>query len=129
VIYYGHARLTGDVDFFYDLSELNVRSLHAVLGEFWRGNIPGIHDFSQLAEKGKIIQFGLPPNRIDLLNTVDGVEFEEAWPEKTIVDIVTGSGTIPLFYIGLDELITNKQAAGRPKDLEDLRFLRCIKEV
>jgi len=68
VIYYEHVRLTGDIDFFYN--------------EFWDNDLPGIQTRSELSEKGTIIQFGVPPNRIDLINEITGVSFGEAWEKR-----------------------------------------------
>lgn len=126
VIYYGHARLTGDIDFFYDLSDENAAALFRVLTAFWKGNIPGITHVAELQEHGTIIQFGRPPNRIDLLNEIDGVGFADAWSTRVTVPLCTKNGEQPLFYLGLDSLIRNKAASQRPKDLEDLNFLRRI---
>ncbi|MBM3844913.1 MAG: hypothetical protein FJ405_01335 [Verrucomicrobia bacterium] len=126
VIYYGHARLTGDVDFFYDAGNQNAASLFHALSVFWRNNIPGIERPEELQEIGTIIQFGRPPNRIDLLNQIDGVSFEEAWKSRIAVMLRTKAGEQPVFYLGLAALIRNKEASGRPKDLEDLEFLRKI---
>ena len=126
VIHYGHARLTGDIDFFYDRASENAVSLFQVLREFWSGNIPGLREANELQEPGIIIQFGLPPNRIDLLNQIDGVEFCDAWPTRVSVALQGPSGEIPLYYLGLGELIRNKEAAGRPKDQDDLNFLRKL---
>ena len=95
VIYHGHARLTGDIDIFYRLEESNVEMLFAALTEFWSGDIPEIDTPEQLSHQGMIIQFGLPPNRIDLLNDLSGISFEEVWK--------------------------NKEAANRPKDADDLK--------
>ena len=124
VIYYGYARLTGDVDFFYDRREENVRNLFLALAEFWGGIIPGIKDAEELNEAGLILQFGRPPNRIDLINAISGVSFDEAWQTRVEITLTSDEGDAPLFYIGLEKLIENKQAAGRPKDLEDLAYLR-----
>ncbi len=123
VVFYGHIRFTGDVDFFFDSSDENVLRLHSALSEFWEGVIPGLSDFRELTEAGKIIQFGLPPNRIDLLNRIDGVTFSDAWSNRLTVAMSLGSETITFSYIGLEDLIRNKTASGRPKDQEDLRFL------
>lgn len=78
VIFYGHIRLTSDIDYFYFQSEKNVRRLFSALEEFWQGNIPGVEDLFELTQKGLILQFGLPPNRIDLLNATD-------WPNLSIL--------------------------------------------
>ncbi len=126
VIYYGHARLTGDIDFFYDAGDQNAAALFTALRVFWKNNIPGIERPEELQEIGTIIQFGRPPHRIDLLNGIDGVSFEEAWNSRVAVMLHTKSGEQPVFYLGLAALIRNKEASGRPKDLEDLEFLRRV---
>jgi hypothetical protein len=123
VIFYGHARLTGDVDFFYDGGNENSRRLYAALHEFWEGSVPGVEGAVELTEPGLIVQFGVPPNRIDLMNRIDAVEFEDAWKERTVVELDVGGGRITVNYVGLVELIKNKEAAARPKDLDDLPFM------
>jgi hypothetical protein len=123
VIFYGHIRLTGDIDVFFDRAAGNAARLFRALDEFWHGVIPGNMHPSELENAGVVFQFGVPPHRIDLLNDIDGVAFEDAWPRRTEVVIGEGADRIPFSYIGLEDLITNKKAAGRPKDLDDLRFL------
>lgn len=123
VIYYGYARLTGDIDFFYELSADNVRRLYVALQEFWQGSVPGVETAEELAQPGVIIQFGVPPNRIDLVNRIDGVEFEKAWPNRTRVRLRGKDVNIEVQYLGLDDLIRNKREAGRAKDLDDLKYL------
>lgn len=124
VIFHGYARLTGDMDFFYEATPENVRRLYEALREFWKGNVPGIAQAKELLPVGLVVQFGLPPNRIDLVNHIDGVNFKEAWRNKVIVQL-TGAGldNTLVFYLGREDLIRNKRASGRPKDLDDLRFL------
>ena len=68
VFYYGHIRLTGDTDIFYDARSMNAARLFAALQVFWHGTVPGIHTAEELSEPGLILQFGRPPHRIDLLN-------------------------------------------------------------
>ena len=128
VIYYGFARLTGDVDIFYDVSADNITRLYTALHQFWEGDIPGVEHKSELAEPGVIFQFGVPPNRIDLMNKVDQVTFEPAWKNRTIEKVVQKSGPVEIYYIGLSELISNKKSMGRYKDLEDLKYLQKIKK-
>lgn len=123
VIFYGHARLTGDVDFFYGLNRTNVQSLHRLLLEFWDGSIPGDLSVDDLAMAGQIIQFGQPPNRIDLLNRISGVDFDEAWKKREEATIRLGEELVPVQYISLHHLIQNKRAAGRAKDIDDLPYL------
>lgn len=77
-----------------------------------------------MAVKGTIIQFGFPPNRIDLINSISGVGFPAAWKGRSPQTIRFNKKSITAHYIGLSALIKNKQACGRPKDLEDLKYLR-----
>jgi len=128
VIFHGHSRLTGDVDFFFDGGAENARRLFAALTEFWDGDIPGLMKAQELSEPGVVVQFGLPPNRIDLMNRIDGVRFSEAWLERLTASLVSEAGEIPLHIAGLKTLIRNKEALGRPKDLDDLQYLRRAAE-
>ena len=67
-----------------------------------------------------VVQFGLPPRRIDILTSVSGLSFADAWEdvfEQTVDDL-----RVP--FLGRDSLVRNKQASGRPKDLSDLDALR-----
>jgi len=127
VIFYGYARLTGDIDIFYDLEAGNTENLYRALDDFWSGSIPGVDREEELREEGIIIQFGRPPNRIDLINRISGVNFQDVWAGRNRVMLETGEGEIPLHFISLDDLIRNKEQAGRPKDLDDLEYLRRVK--
>jgi hypothetical protein len=123
VIFHGHVRFTGDVDFFYSDDTQNAGSLFAALKIFWGGTIPGIKTPAELLESGVIFQFGRPPNRIDLMNRIDGVGFAEAWETRLEVVIPDPTGEIIAFMLGREKLIQNKRASGRPKDHEDLAYL------
>ncbi len=124
VIYYGYVRLTGDIDIFFDSGQDNTTKLYDTLIEFWEGEIPGIKNVDELAEPGVIIQFGVPPNRIDLINKIEGVIFHEAWEEKVIETITINNQVISIYYIGINQLVKNKSSLDRPKDLDDLKYLR-----
>jgi len=62
------------------------------------------------------------------MNEITGIRFSGAWKNKRVEEIKRRKGKIKIYYIGLDELIKNKEALRRPKDLEDLKYLRKIKE-
>ena len=124
VIFHGHARLTGDVDFFFDPDSANADRLFAALTEFWDGEVPGVHGSEELMHPGLILQFGIPPNRIDLINDVDNVAFADAWATRVQAVLVTPSGDVPMFYMSVEQLVKNKEATARPKDLDDLTYLR-----
>jgi len=128
VIFHGYARYTGDVDFLYDRSEPSVKSLYAALTEFWDGDIPGLAAPDELLESAIVVQFGRPPNRIDLLSSIDGVGFDEAWGGRVTAEMVSepGANPVPVFFISLGPLLKNKAATARAKDLDDLRYLRQL---
>jgi len=127
VIYYGYARLTGDIDLFYDNSNENIENLWSALIEFWDNDIPIIKSKDEFKKRGTVIQFGLPPNRIDLINSIEGVEFSEVWENCKIEQLdLENKQYIDIYIIGLKQLIKNKRASGRYKDLEDLEYLTSI---
>jgi hypothetical protein len=125
VIYYGNARLTGDIDFFYGRQPNNIDNLYKALLEFWKNNIPGLKKKSELSEKDAVFQFGIPPNRIDLLNDIGNIKFEHAWPKKITERLHINDQSIHIHFMSMDQLIENKRAVARPKDLEDLKYLEA----
>lgn len=65
---------------------------------------------------------GLPPRRIDILTEITGVDFADAWPNR--VETKFGDVTVPV--LGIDELIENKRATGRTRDLADVEELEAL---
>lgn len=126
VIYYGHARLTGDIDIFYGRDKENCNKLFDALGEFWHYDIPGIQAQKELQKKGVIFQFGIPPSRIDLINEIEKIDFNSAFDNRFVEMINYKRKKFDIFYIGLDDLIKNKRAVSRNKDKEDLKFLNKL---
>ena len=126
VIFYGYPRFTGNIDCWFDNDIENSRHLFKALQDFWGGAVPAIGSANDLTEPGMVFQFGRPPNRIDLLSTVDGVEFEPAWERREQTYWVDAKQEFPIAFIGLTDLIASKRAAGRHKDLEDLKYLERI---
>ena len=106
---------------FYSDEDKNAKALFDALSVFWDGNIPEINNFSELQASGQILQFGRPPNRIDLLNQIDWVHFDEVWPHRKKVELEAEPSPIPINYLDLENLIKNKEASTRPKDLDDLK--------
>lgn len=122
VILHGHPRYTGDVDFHYQPTPENARRLFEALREFWGGSVPAVATSEELLQDGIVVQYGRPPNRIDLLSRVDGVEFDTAW-ERRVDVLLTGNLSFTIPFLSVTDLIASKRAAGRHKDLEDLRYL------
>ncbi len=127
VIYHGYPRLTGDVDFWWEQTAVNAGRLFAALREFWGGTVPGVAAENELLEPNVIVQFGRPPHRIDLVSAIDGVTFENAWPDrvKETLDL-EGGRQLPFAVIGLADLVANKRAAARHKDLDDVEHLEPL---
>jgi predicted nucleotidyltransferase len=119
---HGVIRATGDIDFLYRRTRATVRRLCAAMEDF--GAPLDVIDEQALMTPEIITQFGQPPFRIDLLNAIDGVSFEEVWAGATMVTI---QGQ-PMRVIGLAELRVNKTATGRTKDAEDVRRLDARRE-
>jgi len=114
---YSEPRFTGDIDFFVSTSPDNQLALRRVLVKFGLSQfLPG--EDKSLFEK-KILMFGRPPHRIDLISEIAGVEFLEAWAERES-DILDG---LTVFFLSKNLLIKNKKAAGRDKDLLDVKNL------
>lgn len=75
-----------------------------------------------LTRPNTVVQLGYPPNRIDLLTSISGVEFEEAWQGRVSGEL----DGLSVFFLGLHELLINKQASGRDTDLADISKLLAI---
>jgi len=115
---YARPRITEDLDVFVEASTANARRLRRVLVDFGFGaSAPPIE---QLATKGKIFMVGILPWRIDILTKISGVRFETAW--KNRMPLRLSIGTINV--ISRRDLIRNKRASGRDKDLADLIALK-----
>ena len=76
-------------------------------------------NLDDLSTPDVVFRFGVPPQRIDLLTSITGVDFEEAWPHRTVSSI--DGLNVPI--LGREQLLKNKRATGRPKDLADVAYL------
>ena len=71
-----------------------------------------------------VFQIGVPPQRIDILTSISGVEFEHAWNSRLVVKI--DGMSVPV--LGLNDLLTNKLSTGREKDLADIPTIKRLRE-
>jgi len=110
-------RYTKDLDIFYEASENNAQRMLSCLKEFGFGSLDIKAD--DLMMPGRIIQLGVPPLRIDLINEIEGVAFSEAWNGK----ITAEYGGESINVIGKLDLIRNKKMTGREQDLLDAKRL------
>lgn len=120
--FHGKPRHTGDLDIWINVSELNAQKMFMVINEFGMASLGLSKD--DFLETGGITQIGYPPLRIDILNEIDGVTFDDAYKNKLIIDV----NDMMINYIGLDDLIKNKTASGRSQDITDIKTLKKIKK-
>jgi hypothetical protein len=118
VAWYGYPRFTADLDILVRPDSRNAQRMLEALRQFGFGAL-GI-EAGDLTALGQVIQLGVKPNRIDLLTSVSGVSFEEAWKDRAEGSL----DGIPVTFIGRNSLIRNKESTGRAKDLGDAEELR-----
>jgi hypothetical protein len=114
---HGHFRGTKDIDIWIRRTEENVSRVWRALERF---GAP-LHDLrvDDLLTAGTIYQIGVDPVRIDILNEIEPLSFEEAWENRAMISIDEHSWP----FLGRDDLIRAKRAAGRPHDLRDIEAL------
>lgn len=117
IAFHGHPRYTKDLDIWLELSAENAANTMKVLAAFGFAGL-GISD-DDLLTNGVVVQLGYPPNRIDLINSPDGIDFAECYPARTEIEI----DGLTISVIDLENLKKNKKASGRLQDLADLEKL------
>jgi hypothetical protein len=115
--YHGRPRFTGDIDILIRPSAENAARLQSALSEFGFARLGlGEEDFTC---EGQVIQLGVAPNRIDILTSLTGCNFEDVWMTRIPAKIAD----LPVNFISKEEYIRNKRTVGRPQDLADLEAL------
>ena len=120
VAFHGYPRYTGDIDFLVRPTEENASRIVAVLESFGFSDAHEIK--ASLTQPEKIVQLGRPPNRIDMLTSASGVDFEEVWKQAIVAEIEGLTVRFP----DLSSLLKNKRASGRAKDLADVEELEKV---
>lgn len=120
VAFHGKPRFTKDLDLWVEPEPANARRLIAALEDFGFGGLGLVPD--DFLSPGRIVQLGHAPNRIDLLTSLAGLRFEDAWAGR--VEGRYGGQTV--FYLARADLIRNKRAVGRPQDRMDLDILGAL---
>ena len=116
VAYHGYFRYTSDIDLFVDGSAQNAQRIVRAIEKF------GFSDLGLTAEdfsRGQVVQLGVAPNRIDLLTSLSGVGFDEAWATREEGEL----DGLCVSFISKEMLKQNKRACGRLQDLADLEYL------
>jgi hypothetical protein len=117
VAFHGHPRYTKDIDIWIELEPMNAQRVIAALVQFGFKSLDLKPEDFLIADQ--IIQLGYPPNRIDLITTLEAVDFEECYAarEKAVFE------GIVVNFIDVENLKKNKAASGRPQDLADVANL------
>jgi hypothetical protein len=115
--FHGYPRYTKDLDIWIKPEKKNAEKTLKLLDEFGFGST-GI-SIDDLNKEGKFILLGSPPNRIDLVTSCDGIEFDECYSQKILI----GIGKIKVNFIDLDNLKKNKKAVNRAQDIADIKNL------
>ena len=115
---HGYPRSTGDIDIWVKPSQENAEKVYRVILKFG-APIYGLTQ-DDLTKEDIVFQIGVAPRRIDFLTSISGVEYPDAEKDKINVDI----DGLHLPFISLKKLIKNKEASGRPKDIEDVKKLK-----
>lgn len=116
---HGVPRATGDLDVWVSLDPENAGRVWQSLLKFGAPLAGPALSRSDLETPETVVQIGLPPRRIDLMTTLTGLDFETAWPNRTVHHV----GRLEIPFLGREDLVANKRATGRPKDLADLDVL------
>jgi hypothetical protein len=117
---HGLPRATGDLDLWVRCDAENARRVWRALAKF--GAPLSELTESELSSPGLVFQIGVEPSRIDILTSIDDVEFNDAWKDRLEFEV----DGLPVHVIGRAHLIANKKAVGRPQDLADVARLESL---
>jgi len=119
--YYAEPRYTKDIDILVEANTENGHRLVAALTEFW-GMKPEVEP-ADFLRRDLIVQLGFAPVRIDVITSCAGIKFSSAWKNR----VRSKYGDVDVFFISLEDLIKNKKAVGRDRDLIDAKYLERVK--
>ena len=115
-------RYTKDIDILVDRSADNAAKVHAALAAF--GAPLSDLSMEDLQDPKVVFQIGVPPNRIDILTSISGVDFAGGWDRRLAGEY----GGVPINFLGLEDILAAKRAAGRPHDLRDVEWLERARQ-
>jgi hypothetical protein len=116
-------RMTKDLDLFIRSDPKNAQAVFRALAQFG-APLKGMTEADFV--DGTVFQVGQEPDRIDILQRIDGVTFDEAWANRIEGKI---DGEVPASVISRDDLIRNKMASGRDQDLLDVKKLKALSGI
>ena len=116
--YHGYPRATGNMDIWIAMNEQNAIKMVAAMKEF--GFDPPELQKELFLKDKKVIRMGVPPMRLEILTSIDGVHFETCFNNRVIADF----GDFKVNFISKDDLLINKRASGKAQDLVDFDKLQ-----
>jgi hypothetical protein len=119
---HGLPRATGDIDLWIRPSPDNAERVWKALAEF--GAPMDRLSLEDLSQPAMVIQLGVAPQRIDVLTSIDGVDFATAWAGRLAISV----DGLQISVLGRRDLLVNKRASGRPQDLADIARLEELSE-
>ena len=109
---YGNPRATKDIDFLIANNESNLKKLQKALREFGTPEI----DMKYFKKKGYVFRMGRSPIQIDIINNAAGIDIEECYIRRNVITV----DGIDISLISKSDLVKNKKASGRNRDLGDV---------
>jgi hypothetical protein len=119
VYIYSHPRNTDDIDIWVEISNSNAKKILKALDEFGFGNLD--ITIEDLTKKDFVVQLGYPPIRIDIITSISGLDFKNAFSKKTVEEI---KGVGKVNFISYKDLIKNKLKSNRLKDKQSIEWLK-----
>ena len=117
-IFHAKPRYTKDIDILLECSDNNIKKANETLKDFGS-------PYMLKKKPDEILQLGLPPNRIDIIQKIPGVKFENAWGKR----IRSPYGETSVNWIDIDSLIEAKKKLDHPRHKEDVRVLLEVKKI
>ena len=121
VAIHAQPRATKDLDILVRADPENAKAVFTALARFG-APLKGLSS-ADFEEEGPFFRMGHPPIGIDILTSIPGVEFDEAW-ERRVEDTVDAQSGLTATFVSRDDLISSKLATGRLQDLADVDALR-----
>jgi hypothetical protein len=116
VIFHGYVRTTADLDIWVAVNPDNAKRVDAAIRD--AGFNPSWLTPQLFLRLGGIFRIGVEPLRLEIVTRIDGVEFDQCRAGRVEAEL----DGLKIPFLNLDDLKTNKAAAGRPKDLADLDY-------
>ena len=115
---YGHPRATADMDVLIAVDESNVEKLQKALREFGAPTVDKTH----FKDIGRVFRMGRSPLRIDIINQASGIDIKDCYTRRKVITV----DGVAVSIISREDLIKNKKASGREKDMADAKMLEEI---